>query len=464
MLRRAKVRTLRRRLLIFISWPLLGLLAISMVADYQSALGIAGEAYDKALTSTAIALVTRLERDHDDKDIELDVPPAADAILRSDTEDKVQYVVFDENGRLIAGDAELLALPPPQEANKSELADARLGGLQVRTASFRYESATLTATVIVAETTHKRTHAAGRILLAIVWPNLVLIVAALLLVYFGVRFALLPLDILGDRMARRGPGDFSLLDESDVPGEAGPLVRAINRLMDHLGAAGRAQQAFLSNTAHQLRTPLAGLQTQLELAVDALPPEARPRIERLRDSTRRLTHFTHQMLALARSSSEGALINDHQAVDLSGLLEDAASDLIDAALAKSIDLGFETAPATVEGSRWMLRELVANLIENAITYTPDGGRVTARCGCDDAGRPFVEVEDDGPGIPEAERERIFERFYRVGANGGEGTGLGLAIVKEVARRHAADIVVEAGTGGVGTRFRVGFPRPVAIPG
>jgi len=458
--RSTDVRTLRHRLLRFISWPLLVLLGASMVADYRSALGIAGEAYDNALARTAVALVTRLERDDDDKDIEVDVPPAADEILRSDPQDKVQYVVFDDSGKRVAGDAELMSLPRPLVANQAVLNDAELGGQTVRTASFRYESPTLAATVIVAETTIKRTGAARQILMAIAWPNLLLIAAALLLVYFGVRFALRPLDALGERMARRGPGDFSLLDETDVPGEAGPLVRAINRLMGHLDTAGRAQQAFLSNAAHQLRTPLAGLQTQLELASAELPPESRPRLKRLSDSTRRLVHFTHQMLALARSSSEGALISDHRPVELAGLLEEAASDLLDSALAKGIDLGFETAPATVEGSRWMLRELIANLVDNAIAYTPDGGRVTVRCGSDAAGGAFVEVEDDGPGIPEAERGRIFERFYRVAGRGGEGTGLGLAIVREVAERHAARVNVEAGADGRGSCFRVVFPSPV----
>ena len=457
--RRPDVRTLRHRLLLFISWPLLVLLGASMVADYRSALGIAGEAYDNALARTAIALVTRLERDDDDKDIEVDVPPAADEILRSDPQDTVQYVVFDDKGKRVAGDAALLALPRPLVANQAVLDDAQLGGQTVRTASFRYESPALAATVIVAETTVKRTRAARQILMAIAWPNLLLIASALLLVYFGVRFALRPLDALGERIARRGPGDFSLLAEADVPGEAGPLVRAINRLMGHLDKAGRAQQAFLSNAAHQLRTPLAGLQTQLELATAELPPESRPRIQRLSDSTRRLVHFTHQMLALARSSSEGALISDHRPVALAGLLEEAASELLDGALAKGIDLGFETAPATVEGSRWMLREMIANLVDNAIAYTPDGGRVTVRCGCDNAGSAFVEVEDNGPGIPEAERGRIFERFYRVAGRGGEGTGLGLAIVREVAERHAARVEVEAGAEGRGSCFRVVFPPP-----
>ena len=454
--RQASAHTLRRRLLALISWPLLVLLGLSMFADYRSAVSIADEAYDSALSGTVVALVSRLERDDDDLDIEVDLPPAADEILRSDTIDKVQYVVFDDQDKVLAGDPELLHLPRPQRPNHAELSDAQLGGQRARSVAYRYESAGLTATAIVAETTFKRSRAAQRILMTIFWPNLLLIAAALLLVYFGVRVALEPLDALGDTITRRGLDDFSPLAEGEVPGEARPLVRAINRLMAHLGKASHAQQVFLSNAAHQLRTPLAGLQTQLELAVETLPPEARPRIERLRDATRRLAHFTHQMLALARSSSEGALIAEHQPVELGALLEDAASELLDAALAKEIDLGFEAGPASVVGSRWMLREMLANLIDNAITYTPPGGHVTVRCGEADDGS-FVEVEDDGPGFPEGERDKVFERFYRLPGTATQGSGLGLAIVREVAVRHGADIVVGSGAGGVGAVIRVVFP-------
>lgn len=460
--RQARAHTLRRRLVALISWPLLVLLGLSMFADYRSAVSIADEAYDSALSGTVVALVTRLERDDDDLDIEVDLPPAADEILRSDTLDKVQYVVFDDQAKVLAGDPELLQLPRPRRPNHAELGDAELGGRRVRTAAYRYESPGLVATAIVAETTFKRSHAARRILITIFWPNLLLIAAALLLVYFGVRVALEPLDALGDTIAGRGADDFGPLAEDEVPGEARPLVRAINRLMAHLGRASHAQQVFLSNAAHQLRTPLAGLQTQLDLAADTLPPEARPRLERLRQSVRRLAHFTHQMLALARSSSEGALIHENGPVDLAGLLEETASELLDAALARGVDLGFDSAPASLVGSRWMLREMLANLVDNAITYTPAGGHVTVRCGSVES-VAFIEVEDDGPGIPEAERDKVFERFYRVVGTAAEGSGLGLAIVREVAVRHGAQVIIGSGPGGAGTCVRVSFPPRGGAP-
>jgi two-component system sensor histidine kinase TctE len=453
--------TLRGRLLISLAVPLLALLALSVVADYRTALRLANESYDYVLTGTAMALASRLEHDADDAPIEVDLPPAADAILRTDQEDTILYAVIDRNGRLVVGDRDLARLPLAPATSPPTLSDAWVGGSPVRVVSYAYSSDTLQATVMVAETTRKRDRAANKILSAIIWPNLVLIGATLLLVLAVVRFSLQPLDTLGAQIAARTPSDLSPIPDGDVPGEARPLVSALNRLLGNLDAAGHAQQLFLSNAAHQLRTPLAGLLTQLELAARALPAEARPRLERLQAATQRLAHSTHQMLALARSSRDALSAEEstRRPVELGSLFEDGASDFIDAALARRIDLGFEAAPARVNGSDWMLRELLANLLDNAIKYTPAGGHVTARCGTDDTGAAWLEVEDDGPGIPEAERQRVFERFYRLGDSGVEGTGLGLAIVREVAERHDAVISLDAGAEGCGTRIRIIFRAP-----
>lgn len=451
------LRSLRRRLLVILSLPLFAMLAVSMIVDYRSALSIASDARDEALTRTVIALVTRLERDDDDKDIEVDIPPAADAILRADTVDRVRYVIFDDHERIVAGDRGLLALPRPTQDNTTLLADSRLDDTPVRIASYRYVSSAMVATVLVAETTHKRTQGAARILMAIVWPNLLLIGAALLLVHYGIGYALRPLDDLGHHIDQRGPNDFSPLDEGRVPAEARPLVRAINRLMQHLCRAGRAQQAFLSNAAHQLRTPLAGLHTQLELAAQTAPPAMQARMKSLLDAVQRLSHFTHQMLALARSSSEGAVAADHRPVDLDPLLGSVAADFLVRADAAGIDLGCDTAPCPVYGSPWMLREVAANLFENALHHAGPRAHVTGRCGVDDDGHPFMEVDDDGPGIPEAERDKVLDRFYRARGTAGEGTGLGLAIVKEVADRHDARVEILGGRSGRGTCVRIVFP-------
>ncbi|MCW5614406.1 MAG: sensor histidine kinase [Rhodocyclaceae bacterium] len=454
---RPVLQTLRGRLTLVLLVPLLVVLALSVVADYRTALALANESYDQALLGTATALSSRLEGDEDDAPLELDLPPAAEAILRADPEDMVLYAVVEAGGRLIAGDRSLLAVPLRPPPGRPEFADLSVDGRAMRVVASSHANARMQATVLVAKTTRKREGTTAEILTAVIWPNVLLLVVTLVLVYFGVRLGLRPLDALGRQIDQRGVEDFSPVGEPGVPGEARPLVAAMNRLMRRLEIAGKAQQGFLSSAAHQLRTPLAGLQTQLELAAADLPPQARPRLERLRESTSRLIHFTRQMLALARSSPEAVAAIRFEQLDLAELLEECASDCLDAALARGVELSFEPEPAAVTGARWMLRELLANLVDNAIAHAPAGGQVVVRCGAD-SDAAWLEVEDDGPGIPDALREHVFERFYRAPGAPPGGSGLGLAIVREVAGRHDAVLTVGCGARGRGTLMRVGFPR------
>lgn len=450
-------RTLRRRLLLFLLFPLGVLLILSIPFDYHLAADPAEEAYDYALTDNAVALAARVYV-RDDQ-LGVDLPPAAAAILHADPTDNQFLSIYGPDGRLLAGDADLH--PDPVSGTHSpRVSDGTLRGQKIRKASYMNDTPLGDVIVVVAETTRKRERTVSKLLAAMILPNLLIVIATLILVYLGVRKGLAPLNQLGGEIARRDPHDLSPLPKGDTPEEAEPLINAMNDLIDELRSAANAQQAFLANAAHQLKTPLSGLQTQLELAAEELPAEYRQRVVRLRDATRRLGHLAHQLLALARSGPEANLGYERRAVDLADLLRGSASTWFDAALAKDIDLGFEPESAVIEGSEWLLRELLANLIGNAIQYTPAGGTVTARSGVVDAGSAFVEVEDTGPGIPESEHERIFERFYRrEGTIGnGDGTGLGLAIVKEVADRHGALITLcPAGPAG-GTRIRVSFHR------
>jgi two-component system sensor histidine kinase TctE len=448
--------SLRSRLTLTLLLPLLAVLALSVVADYRTAIALANDTADRALLSTAMALTARLEGDEDDNPLELDLPPAAEAILRADGSDQLLYAVVDASGRRIAGDRALLAVarhPPP---GTNDFKNVRVGGRAMRLVATTHATPRLRATVLVAETTRARDDAAQRILETVLWPNLLLVGTALAVVFFGVRLGLRPLDSLGHQIDQRPADDLSAIPENGIPSEARPLVAAINRLIGRVDAAARAQQAFLSDTAHQLRTPLAGIQTQLELALQDLPATAQPRLTRLLEATRRLDHFIRQMLALARSSPEAAAATEPHGVDLASLLEDCASDYLDAALAQGVELNFEPNPARVQGTPWLLRELLANLVDNAIAYSPAGGQVSVRCGQTLDG-PWLEVEDEGPGIPAADRERVFERFYRAPGAQPEGSGLGLAIVRAVAQRHGARIRVGEGAQGRGARIRVEFP-------
>lgn len=446
-------RALRQRLLAFLLIPLLGMLVPSLFVDFNIAYQPAQEAFDTAIADDALAISRQIRAG---VALEVDLPVAAMTVLRKDSASPEFFAVFGPAGELLVGDADL---HPEAAAPLGEpvLTDGEMHGQKIRKASLRVDTPSGPAAIAVAEPLHRRERTASRIFTAMILPNLLGLVATLLVVYLGVRQGLAPLDHLGRDIARRAPHDLSPLPATDVPREAVPLIRAIDDLITDLRAASAAQQGFLANAAHQLKTPLSALQTQLDLAAAELPPEHRDRILNLRDASYRVAHLAHQLLALARSGPEANLAHEWRKVNLADLLDDGASRWYDAALAKEIDLGFEPAEARITGSEWLLREMLENLVDNAIRYTQRLGHVTVRCGLAEDGGPFVEVEDDGPGIPEAGREKIFERFFRPAGTLGEGSGLGLAVVKEVAERHAATVDLSTGPTGRGTRFRVRFP-------
>jgi two-component system sensor histidine kinase TctE len=446
--------TLRWRLLLLLSVPLTVMLLISLAIDYRIAFEPASEAYDHALTDDVVALAGRVS--FLDGKFQVDLPAAAEAVLRTNRNDKEYLSIYGPGDRLLAGDADLHPDPRLLGVNP-RLSDAEFRGQKIRKASYSIDTADGEITITVAETTNKRESAGSKILAGMMLPNILMLLAALGIVYVGVRQGLAPLTHLSEQIGRRAPHDLGPLPRGEVPAEAEPLIVAMDGLIGDLRSAAMAQQAFLANAAHQLKTPLAGLQTQLELHVEELPEDYRKRGVRLLEATRRLGRLTHQLLALARSGSDADISQERRPVDLGILLESSASGWFDRALAREIDLGFEAERVVVDGSEWLLRELLANMIDNALIYTPSGGKVTARCGIDANGQPYVEVEDNGPGIPVAERERIFERFYRAEGSAGLGTGLGLAIVKEVAERHGATIGVQSSTPEGGTCLRVTFP-------
>ncbi len=453
--------TLRARLLRRLWWPLLVVLLISAGYDYSSALGRARRNQDIALGRIAIALTSRLDVDADDandNDIGRHLARTMAAMQRTDKHDRLSFMVRSQGGELIGGDAALSGLADATGSDKASYADHQFGGEAVRVVTFAHLSSLGPVTVVVAETTHRRQAQARRLFVDTLVPNLLLITLALLLVRSGVKVAMAPLDKLSQDVAHRGPTDLSPLPQGDLPAELLPVVRAINRLMERLRASAQAQQAFLSNAAHQLRTPLAGVQTQLELAMRTSEGPQRERLALVQAALHRMGHTTHQMLALARSDPQAAAVEDFEPIDLQPLLEDAASAWLDQALGAQVDLGFDAQSAPITGSAWMLHEMLSNLIDNAIRHSPPGGRVTVRCGRDDSGG-WLTVEDEGPGIPADERQRVLGRFYQVPGPQRGGTGLGLAIVSEVAQRHGAELTLDSRDDGSGLKVSVRFPAP-----
>jgi len=328
-------------------------------------------------------------------------------------------------------------------------------GRQVRVMTVQSPCGSSICTVLVGETTLKRERLARDILFQSLFPELLIALATLVIVWFGVKRGLEPLARLSDEIKSRSAGDLRPIDAAGAPLETRPLVGALNDLLEEVSSASRSQQRFLANAAHQLRTPLAGLQAHTELALAQPMPEAcRTQLEQVQRATIRTGRLANQLLALART--EPGARSATAAVDLKGIAGSEADAWLRQSLARDIDLGFELDAAPVQGDAFLLREALANLVHNAIEYSNRGGRVTVRTGRRN-GHAFLEVEDDGPGITPDERERVLERFYRVPGTPGTGSGLGLAIVREIASSHAASLFVAEGTAG-GCRVGITFPH------
>ena len=278
-------------------------------------------------------------------------------------------------------------------------------------------------------------------------------------VNWAVMRALKPLIELKDAVERRSPRDLSAIDARTTPAEVQPLVIALNRLLGLVNDQAEGQRRFVADAAHQLRTPLAGLQAQVEawaqasrmpkaggVSGDGSVTLSADKIIKLRSATRRTSQLANQLLALSRADALAVADQPMQLVDLRDLCESILAQHLDAASSKGIDLGLEAEPAQACGHEWLLRELLSNLVDNAIKYTPAGGAVTLRCGValgasDQPSCPFFEVLDDGPGIAANERTKVLERFYRVLGTVGEGNGLGLAIADEIARVHKTQLLL-----------------------
>jgi two-component system sensor histidine kinase TctE len=310
--------------------------------------------------------------------------------------------------------------------------------------------------VYVAETTNKRDRLVWEIILTGLVPLLLVVVVAVALVWFGVSHGLAPLRKLRSELSQRSPNDLRAVDEAHAPSEVRPAIIALNRLFQRIHETSESQRRFLADAAHQLRTPLAGLQMQLELGLRESQSAAdRATLVKMRDAVLRTGKLTNRLLALARAEQAVQDRREFMKVDLGAMCERVGAQWIARAIDRNIDLGFELAGACVDGDETLLADMLDNLIDNALRYTRRGGTVTVRCGTD-AAAVFFGVEDNGVGIPEGERARVFERFYRGERAGGDGSGLGLAIVREGATRHDAVVDIIVPPSGTGTYVRITF--------
>jgi len=472
--------------------PLLLLWPMSVALTWLVAQNIANRPYDRELGELARAVACQVPTVSAPdaaarRRLKSDLEHAATLLLRPDDNDSVFFQVLGTRGELVAGDPDL---PVPadvpggvevrfrddvirEEPVRVAYVWARPGGTEGEPASL----------VQLAETLDKRSRLATEIIKGVILPQFVILPLAVLLVWLALVRGIAPLNELQQRIRRRDSSDLSPIDEREAPEEVSPLVRAINDLLARLDQSIGAQKHFLADAAHQLKTPLAGLRTQAELAqreIDAgqhEPQALKKSLQQIAHSSQSAAHMVNQLLAMARAENQGQEAQ-RQNVNLARLAIETVRDFVPRALEKRIDLGYEGPEAgrgalndkgaTVSGNPLLLRELIRNLVDNALQYTPAGGTVTARVMPDPFGQVIVlQVEDTGPGVPAAERELIFRPFYRALGTNVDGTGLGLAIVQEIAQQHDAEVSVtdahpRTGATSPGALFTVRFPvRPTA---
>jgi two-component system, OmpR family, sensor histidine kinase TctE len=418
------------------------------VVAYYPSIEPATTAYDQALVDIGLAVGSHVRVGA--SEYRFDLPSAVEQVLRTDRFDSIYYRVISPAGLEIAGDADLPA--PPGEAIAH---NTIYNGKKVRVVSVQAPCGRSACTVLVGETMVKREQLARDLLLQSLFPDFLIAIATLVIVWFGVKRGLQPLARLSDEIKSRSAGDLRPVNAAGAPSEARPLVGALNDLLEEVSAASHKQQRFLADAAHQLRTPLAGLQAHTELALaQPMPDACRAQLEQVHRATIRTARLANQLLALARAEPGARSITAK--VDLKGIAGGEADAWLRQSLTRDIDLGFELESAPVEGDAFLLREALSNLVHNALEYSNRGGRVTVRTGRVN-GHAFLEVEDDGPGIAQQERTRVLERFYRVPGTPGTGSGLGLAIVREIAASHAAAMFINDGTAG-GCRVGITFPH------
>ncbi|WP_061535453.1 sensor histidine kinase [Collimonas arenae] len=434
--------------------PLLLLWPISIAITYVVAKSIANQPFDQALDDSVTVLSQQVVTVNGRITTRLN--GTSRDFLRADDVDNVYYLITGPRGEYIDGDREM-HLPPLEEETSHpgavKFLDSSMHGSDVRIAYTYVDMRNAASSadqpklvlVQVGETLEKRARLANEIIKGVILPQFLILPIALALIWFALSRGLSPLSELQQRIRARRPDDLSPIDSGQVPEEISPLVRSLNDMLSRLSLSIQTQKRFIADAAHQMKTPLAGMRMQSELALrQTSAHDIHRSLEQLAKSSESATRLVNQLLSLARAENQSQESAPFLQIDLSEFARAVVQDWVQASFTQRIDLGFEQAdePLPVLGNPLMLRELLGNLIDNALHYTPVEGRVTVRVrGEPEAGLAILEIEDTGPGIPPAEREHVFHRFYRILDSSRGGSGLGLAIVREIAQQHNADVTI-----------------------
>jgi len=467
------MHSLRARLLAWVVVPLAGAIVVDGWISLRDATTSASVVQDQLLIGSARMIAEQLR--FEDGAIQDQVPPAALELFQSHDIDRVYYRVIDNVGLTVTGYPELVLPAAPLQPETPQFFDAVVRGDPVRAVAYLEpvlsDTGIRPVRVEIGQTLNGRTRLAHQLWVRAMRQQLVLLAMVALLVLLGLRSGLRPLLRLRDAVLARRPGTSAALEVDGLPIELAPLVDAVNDYAGRQESYMRAQQVFIQNAAHQLRTPLTLLNTQVSYAQREHDERARAEsLAAIRTTVQHSARLVNQLLML--SAAEGGLPSGGRAqASLDAIVRQVHEDLSGLAQAKGIDLGFEADghPVVMAAHPVMLREIAMNLVDNAIRYTQPGGVVTTRIDRVEDGVSLV-VEDDGPGIPVDERVKVFDRFYRLQNRESDGCGLGLAIVREFADRANARVTLRTADGGHGLAVEVRFasapetaPEPAPAP-
>ena len=443
---------------LFLLWPM------SIAITYVVAQNLANIPYDMGLSNALQVLGQQLEIENGRITLKMSAP--ARLALRTRENDGVFWKAIGPQGEYLGGDRDLPSPDhtPIHTGNTVYYKNESLRDFEIRIA-YTWIDLSLKDTgpvlLVAAESTDRRKQLANDIIKGVIIPQFFVLPIAVVLIWFGLSRGISPINALQGRLRARRPDDLSPIDENAAPTEIGPLITAMNDLLKRLSTNVLTQRRFVADAAHQLKTPLAGLRTQAELAMrDATSGETQASLKQIVAGTIRATRLVNQLLLMANAENPGnvGMVD----VDLNAIAREQTLEWVDQAINMGIDLGLDAQddPIIVRGQPLLLAEVLNNLIDNALRYTPAPGHVTVSVKRH-LTQIILAVEDTGPGIAPEERERVFDRFYRVLGTRADGSGLGLAIVREIALRHHASIhVMDAGNDHVphtGTRIEIRFP-------
>ncbi|MGZ8191683.1 MAG: sensor histidine kinase [Methylococcaceae bacterium] len=433
-----KNRSLKTEILFRLVIPLIFFVIFDAVLSYFVTLHYVDQAYDRWLLDSARSLAQEIKVRAGKVVVEL--PPAALEIFKWDEQDKTYFKIISTEQETLAGDKQV----PEPLLTETDWTTPIYFNDTLYDEPVRIVSMLVTlhdtperVFIHVAETLNKRRAMMTDTLLADVIPQIILVILTGIYLLSGLKRGLQPLETLARHIAGRSSHDLSPIPETHVFLEVRTLTDTINDVLEQLTLAIATQQRFIANAAHQLRTPLAGLKLQAERALREQDIEKmQPALIQIQNCADRMSHLTTQLLVLAQSEPINSGY-ELRAVDLCKLVRSTCIDWVPKALQRNMEISFEC-PETallVDGDEVLLRELLVNLLDNAIAYGYEHGNIAVELHCQP--KPRLTICDDGPGIPDSEMPRVFERFYRIPGSPGNGCGLGLSIVKDITELHNA---------------------------